>query len=108
MIKNDIQKLALANGFKLKEQADGSMALNPYVYEFAEALLKSQQSSQDAVMENWSVKVDGSYVIVTHKDGSGVVVEDDKKSTIAESILSRLALDLKQSVEASSAHKRSY
>ena len=37
----DIQKvkeLALANGFKLKEQADGSIDLNAYVYDFANAI----------------------------------------------------------------------
>lgn len=37
----DIQKikeLALANGFKLKEQADGSMDLNAYVYDFANSI----------------------------------------------------------------------
>lgn len=40
MISNDqIEAIALANGFKLKEQPDGSLALNPYVYDFARALL---------------------------------------------------------------------
>ena len=37
----DIQKikeLALANGFKLKEQASGNMDLNAYVYDFANAI----------------------------------------------------------------------
>ena len=37
----DIQKikeLALANGFKLKEQASGNMDLNAYVYDFANAV----------------------------------------------------------------------
>ena len=37
----DIQKvkeLALAKGFKLKEQADGSMDLNAYVHDFANAI----------------------------------------------------------------------
>lgn len=34
-----IEQIALANGFKLKRQPDGSMALNPYVFEFARALL---------------------------------------------------------------------
>lgn len=34
-----IEQIALANGFKLKKQPDGSMALNPYVFEFANALL---------------------------------------------------------------------
>jgi hypothetical protein len=35
----EIKALALANGFKLKEQPDGTHELNPYVYEFARALL---------------------------------------------------------------------
>ena len=33
-----IKELALANGFKLKEQADRSMDLNAYVYDFANAI----------------------------------------------------------------------
>lgn len=39
MHNDEIKELALANGFKLKEQPDGSMDLNPYVYQFARALL---------------------------------------------------------------------
>ena len=39
MIKEKIKKLALANGFKLKVQDDGSLDLNPYVYDFAKVLL---------------------------------------------------------------------
>ena len=35
MTNDQIKELALANGFKLKEQPDGAMDLNPYVYEFA-------------------------------------------------------------------------
>ena len=38
MTNNQIKELALANGFKLKEQSDGTMDLNPYVYEFAQKL----------------------------------------------------------------------
>ena len=38
--KEKIKQIALANGFKLKEQHDGHMDLNPYVYDFAEALLR--------------------------------------------------------------------
>ena len=37
----DIQKikeLALANGFKLKDQPNGELDLNPYVYDFANAI----------------------------------------------------------------------
>ena len=33
-----IKELALANGFKLKEQASGNMDLHSYVYEFANAI----------------------------------------------------------------------
>lgn len=33
-----IKEIALANGFKLKEQPSGKMDLNPYVYDFARAL----------------------------------------------------------------------
>lgn len=38
MNKQQIKELALANGFKLKGQPDGTFDLNPYVYEFASAL----------------------------------------------------------------------
>ncbi len=34
-----IKEIALANGFKLKEQPSGEMDLNPYVYDFARQLL---------------------------------------------------------------------
>ena len=37
--KSRIKAIALSSGFKLKEQPDGSMDLNPYVYDFARALL---------------------------------------------------------------------
>lgn len=36
----DIKVIALDYGFKLKEQPDGSMDLNPYVYLFARAMVK--------------------------------------------------------------------
>ncbi|UZA02977.1 hypothetical protein LP111_12940 [Moraxella bovis] len=39
LTNEEIKNLALANGFKLKEQPNGSMDLNPYVYEFARKLL---------------------------------------------------------------------
>lgn len=45
--KTTVKELALANGFKLKEQADGSMDLNPYVYQFAAALI--QHSLKDLI-----------------------------------------------------------
>ena len=39
MNKQDVKKLALECGFKIKEQPDGSMDLNHYVYKFAEELV---------------------------------------------------------------------
>ena len=62
----DIQKikeLALANGFKLKEQADGSMDLNAYVYDFANAIeqaakaqaVQSKQDLLDRVNARWQL-----------------------------------------------------
>ena len=57
----DIQKikeLALANGFKLKEQADGSMDLNAYVYDFANAI--EQAAKAQAVPDG--------FVVVNQKD----------------------------------------
>ena len=38
MEKSRIKAIALSSGFKLKEQPDGDMDLNPYVYEFAKLL----------------------------------------------------------------------
>ncbi len=40
IVRKITKELALKHGFKLKEQPDGEMDLNPYVYEFAEALFE--------------------------------------------------------------------
>ena len=49
MTNEQIKEIALANGFKLKEQQNGEMDLNPYVYEFARALviLKLDEAAND-------------------------------------------------------------
>ena len=41
MTKSQIRELALANGFKLKKQPNGSMDLHPYVYDFVIDVLDS-------------------------------------------------------------------
>lgn len=49
----DIQKikeLALANGFKLKEQASGNVDLNAYVYCFANAI---EQAAKAQAVPKW-------------------------------------------------------
>ena len=70
----DIQKikeLALANGFKLKEQASGNMDLNAYVYDFANAI--EQAAKAQAVPEWISVEdklptENGNYLVCIDGD----------------------------------------
>ena len=45
MNKQYIKDVALECGFKLKEQPDGSMDLNTYVYTFADKLIKQTHIS---------------------------------------------------------------
>ena len=40
-----VKELALANGFKLKEQASGDMDLNAYVYDFANAIEQAAKAN---------------------------------------------------------------
>ena len=39
LTNQQIREIALANGFKLKAQTESRMDLNPYVYDFARALV---------------------------------------------------------------------
>ena len=41
-----IKELALANGFSLKEQANGNMDLNAYVYDFANAIEQAAKAHE--------------------------------------------------------------
>ena len=43
-----VKELALANGFKLKEQASGNMDLNAYVYDFANAVEQEAKAQAEA------------------------------------------------------------
>lgn len=54
MTNEEIQEIALANGFSLKKQPDGSMALNPYVFEFARALVAAQNEKCNAELKKAS------------------------------------------------------
>ena len=44
----EIERLALANGFKRKQQPDGTLALNPYVFDFARAVRGQVSDAADA------------------------------------------------------------
>lgn len=56
MNKQQIKDLALSNGFKLKQQPSGEMDLNPYVYEFASALI-AKSNERVAELESYNVKL---------------------------------------------------
>lgn len=53
MNKKQIKDLALSNGFKLKEQPSGEMDLNPYVYDFADALLAKVNERVEELERRW-------------------------------------------------------
>ena len=48
--KDQVKNIALKAGFKLKEQPSGKMDLNPYVYHFAEQLIR--EVAYDLALEN--------------------------------------------------------
>lgn len=47
-----MKKIALDNGFKLKAQPNGEIALNPYVFDFAHALRRDLESQVQAYRES--------------------------------------------------------
>lgn len=52
-----IKKLALQHGFNLKPQPNSEMDLNPYVYDFARALLIECQTARNEIRIGALVKV---------------------------------------------------
>lgn len=59
MTDDDIRALALSHGFTLREQPDGRMDLNPYVYEFARALISAEREACAAIADDSDHIVDG-------------------------------------------------
>lgn len=49
MEKQAVKEIALACGFKLNQQSDGTMDLNPCVYEFADQLLSRVRHGQEMI-----------------------------------------------------------
>ena len=73
----DIQKikeLALANGFKLKEQASGNLDLNAYVYDFANAV---EQAAKAQAVPEWISVEDG-----LPSDGQNIIAFDAIKHCV--------------------------
>lgn len=77
MNKQQIRQLALANGFKLKLQTDGTMDLNTYVYDFADALLQSPADQAKHLCANYCSR---------YKDEqcSTCMINDEPESSIIE------------------------
>lgn len=73
MEMQQIKELALANGFKLKEQASGNMDLNAYVYDFANAIEQAVIASV-VPYESCSVK---SHEIIINETKSELINDYD-------------------------------
>ncbi len=58
MNKQQVKELALANGFKLKQQPSDEMDLNTYVYDFAEALLAKANERVDGLESAIATAID--------------------------------------------------
>lgn len=53
-----IKEIALANGFKLKEQPNGEMDLHPYVYDFSLALLDKEREQTIMDLHSFMPRID--------------------------------------------------
>lgn len=74
-----IKELALANGFKLKEQASGNMDLNAYVYDFANAIereVKTQAVPEGFVVVEKKLIKTLHEELLDHEPDSFVVIRD--------------------------------
>lgn len=58
--KDDVKRIALENGFKLKIQDDGSKDLNPYVYDFALVLIN--EARMDVISKVYEIIEDNDDV----------------------------------------------
>lgn len=78
MTNDQIKEIALANGFKLKEQPNGEMDLNPYVYEFARALLRHQNRILSKEIEDYHpVSISGCLGVIQRNSDKLDEVNDD-------------------------------
>lgn len=57
MTKDEITRIALECGFTLREQPDGAMDLNPYVYDFAGRLITAEREACAKVCESWDTAI---------------------------------------------------
>jgi hypothetical protein len=75
MDKQRIREMALAAGFKLKPQPDGTEDLNPYVYDFARALMADAPPAPFAGLPwKWSRYNKANSNLIRIEDAAGKVV----------------------------------
>jgi len=69
MNNESIKNIALSNGFKLKQQPNGEMELNPYVYDFAKSL------NEELLKENAELQVDLSTLTIRNEALTHLIAE---------------------------------
>ena len=79
MNNEQIRKIALLYGFKLKEQPGGEMDLNPYVYDFARALMVLKDSNEFKSLPLTSSEVSHTETWV---DGHRYIENDDGRNDL--------------------------
>ena len=62
MTNDEIRAMALSHGFTLRPQPDGSMDLNPYVYEFARALIEQEREACARISRKASDDIEGAEI----------------------------------------------
>jgi hypothetical protein len=73
-----IESTALKNGFKLKQQHNGEMALNPYVFDFAEELLANKQDEITELKQRLEKLESGEFVLVPKEPSTKLLEALDK------------------------------
>ena len=77
MNKQIIKDTALKNGFKLKEQPNGELDLNPYVYDFADELVKDQKQQIESLKAQLAQYQSDDYVSVKKSVIKQLIIELD-------------------------------
>ena len=98
MNKKQIKDLALSNGFKLKEQPSGEIDLNPYVYDFADALLtKANERVKELEQVNLELAANVEACCELTEMDMGAAIESlfEIDNTESKALLNKFAIEKK-------------
>lgn len=98
MNKKRVRELALSNGFKLKQQPSGEMDLNPYVYEFVDALLsKANERVKSLEQTNLELaaNVESCCELVDMDMGAAIERLFEIDNTESKALLNKFAIEKK-------------